>query len=127
MMNSVKGIRTAPGPPSWSPVAAMAVEALAVCAFVIAVYEAVVAGGIALWPRASDREILLLWTAAAVISGSGQARVRSLARALVPEVVRPPRPYPALRSSVSGPAGAGPGQDAGAAGEAELLEGALSR
>ncbi len=62
--------------------AVIAVEAAAACGFVIAVYELVVGGGIALWPQASDSWILLLWIAAAAIAGAGMTTVRSRARAL---------------------------------------------
>lgn len=51
-------------------------EAVAAAAFVIVVYEVVVAGALALWPDASDSWILLLWIIAATVSGLGLTRVR---------------------------------------------------
>ena len=105
-------IRMARRPFSWSSIAAFVVEAVAACGFVIAVYELVVAGGIALFPNASDHWSLVLWIAAAAISGAGMAAVRSGARALVRKALPTADPYSALMSVVSGAAAAGPAEDA---------------
>jgi signal transduction histidine kinase len=91
--------------------AVVAVEAAAACGFVIAVYELVVGGGIALWPHASDSWILLLWIAAAAIAGTGMTAVRSGARALARRALPAAAPYPTLMSSVSGAVAAGPAED----------------
>ncbi len=91
--------------------AAIVVEAVAVCGFVVAVYALLVGGGIALWPRASDNWILLLWIAAAVIAGAGMTGVRSRARALAHRALPAGSPYPSLMSSVSGVVAAGPAED----------------
>jgi len=105
-------IRMARRPFSWSSIAAFVVEAVAACGFVIAVYELVVAGGIALFPNANDHWILVLWIAATAISGAGMPAVRSRARALVRKALPTPDPYSVLMSVVSGAAAAGPGEDA---------------
>ncbi len=60
-----------------------AVELLFAAGYVVAVYELVVAGGIALWPTATDDWILPMWIAAAAVSGIGLKPVRSFARALL--------------------------------------------
>src|SRR5262249_11873293 len=99
-------------PFSWSSIAAFVVEALAACGFVIAVYELVVAGGIALFPGVSESGILVLWIAATSIAGSGMAVVRSRTRTLIRKVLPASDPYPALMSSVSGVAAAGPPEGA---------------
>jgi signal transduction histidine kinase len=104
--------RLAHRPFSWSSIAAIVVEAVAACGFVIAVYELVVAGGIALWPGADDNWILMFWIAAAAIAGSGMTAVRSRARSLVQRVLPSSRPYPTLMSSVSGVVAAGAIEDA---------------
>jgi hypothetical protein len=103
---------TARRPFSWSAAAAFVVEAVAACGFVIAVYVAVVAGGMALFPNASDNWILVLWIAAAAISGAGMPRVISGARALVRRVLPVADPYSVLKSFVSGAIAAGPVEDA---------------
>jgi hypothetical protein len=46
--------------------------------FVVAVYEAVVAGALALWPDLTDSWILLLWITAATIAGLGVSWVHRL-------------------------------------------------
>ena len=51
--------------------ARQALEALFAVAFVIAVYEALVAGEIHLWPNAPDSWILPVWVLAASLSGLG--------------------------------------------------------
>jgi hypothetical protein len=91
--------------------AAIVVEAVAVCAFVIAVYEVVVGGAIALWPHASDNWILPFWIAAAAIAGSGMAAVRSRARALIRRVLPASGHYHTLMSSISAVVAAGPVED----------------
>src|SRR5260370_1239840 len=91
--------------------AAIVVEAVAVCAFVIAVYEVVVGGAIALWPHASDNWILPFWIAAAAIAGSGMAAVRSRARALIRRVLPASGRYHTLMSSISAVVAAGPVED----------------
>ncbi|HEY4017267.1 MAG TPA: hypothetical protein VGM75_01185 [Pseudonocardiaceae bacterium] len=55
-----------------------AVELVAMAIFVVAVYEAVVAGALALWPQLTDSWILLLWITAATISGLGLSSVHRL-------------------------------------------------
>jgi hypothetical protein len=70
-------------------------EWAAVAVFVIAVYELVVAGGVALWPNADDAWILALWVAAAAISASGMAAVRGAVR----------KAFVRIRPSVAGPYG----------------------
>jgi len=95
-------------PFSWSAIAAFVVEAAAASGFVIAVYVAVVAGGRALFPNASDNWILVLWIAAAAISGVGMPKVISGARALVRRVLPAADPYSVLKSFVSGTIAAGP-------------------
>ena len=108
-MNDTRASRR---PFSWSAIAAFVVEAVAACGFVIAVYVAVVAGGIALFPNASDNWILVLWIAAAAISGAGMPKVISGARALVRRVLPVADPYSVLKSFVSGAIAAGPVEDA---------------
>jgi hypothetical protein len=107
----VNDTRMARRPLSWSSIAAIGVEAAAACGFVIAVYLLVVGGGTALWPRASDSWILLLWIAAAAIAGSGMTAVRSGARALARRALPAAAPYPALMSSISAVVAAGPAED----------------
>lgn len=77
----------------------------------VAVYALLVGGGIALWPRASDNWILLLWIAAAAIAGAGLTTVRSRARALAHRALPAATPYPMLMSLVSGVVAAGPAED----------------
>ncbi len=48
-----------------------AAELVAMAIFFVAVYEAVVAGALALWPNLTDSWILLLWITAATVSGLG--------------------------------------------------------
>jgi signal transduction histidine kinase len=54
------------------------VEFLAAAAFAVGVYELVVAGALALWPKLTDSWILLLWMTSATIAGLGMNRVRRL-------------------------------------------------
>jgi len=58
-------------------------EALFAVAFVIAVYEALVAGELRIWPNAPNSWILPVWVLAASLSGLGLGPVRRLARALL--------------------------------------------
>jgi signal transduction histidine kinase len=64
-------------------VVSAAVELVCCAAFVVGVYELVVAGGTALWPTATDDWILPMWIAAAILSGLGLKLVRSFARGLL--------------------------------------------
>ena len=113
-------IHTGRRPFSWSSIAAFAVEAVAACGFVLAVYGLVVAGGIALFlhaspahvPPAGRRWVIVLWIAAATIAGTGMTAVRSRARALAHRVLPAPDPYLTLMSSVSGAVAAGPVEEA---------------
>ena len=107
----MNGTRTARRPFSWSAVAAIAIQGVAVCGFVVAVYALLVGGGIALWPRASDNWILLLWIAAAAIAGAGMTAVRSRARALAYRALPAATPYPRLTSLISAVVAAGPAED----------------
>ena len=78
------------------------VETVFAAAYVVAVYELVVAGGIALWSTATDDWILQMWIVAAVICGIGLKPVRSLARVLLRRVWPPTgEPYAALASFVA--------------------------
>ncbi len=104
--------RMARRPFSWSSIAAIVVEAAAACGFVIAVYELVVAGGSALLSPVNGTWKLVLWTAAAAISGAGLTAVRSRARRLVRRLLPVADPYQTLMSSVSGATAAGPVEDA---------------
>jgi hypothetical protein len=104
--------RMARRPFSWSSIAAIVVEAAAACGFVIAVYELVVAGGSALLSPVNGTWKLVLWTAAAAISGAGLTAVRSRARRLVRRLLPVADPYHTLMSSVSGATAAGPVEDA---------------
>lgn len=66
--------------PDRQPAALRLAEWAAVAVFVIAVYEVIVAGGVALWPDADDAWILALWVAAATISASGMTAIRTAVR-----------------------------------------------
>ncbi|HZP55053.1 hypothetical protein [Actinocrinis sp.] len=78
------------------------VETVFAAAYVVAVYELVVAGGIALWSNATDDWILQMWIVAAVICGIGLKPVRSLARLLLRRLWPPAgEPYAALASFVA--------------------------
>lgn len=77
-------------------------ETVFCAAYVVAVYELVVAGGIALWPDATDDWILQLWIVAAAISGLGLKPVRALARSLLRRLwPSAAEPYAALASFVA--------------------------
>ncbi len=104
-------IRTARRPLSWSSIAAIVVEAVAACGFVIAVYEVVVAGGLALLPRPGGDWTVVLLIAATAIAGSGMTAVRARARALARKVLPASDPYGTLMSFVSGAATAGAVED----------------
>src|ERR1700722_11674895 len=54
-------------------------EALFSVAYVVGVYEALVAGELRIWPNAPDRWILPVWILAASLSGLGLGPVRRLA------------------------------------------------
>jgi signal transduction histidine kinase len=90
------------------------IEVVFAAVFVIGVYEAVVAGGIALWPTAGDNWILPMWIAAATVTGLGLPGVRALAGALArrlwPSAAEDP--YAALASFVTGAAATGPAEEA---------------
>jgi len=107
----VNGTGMARRPFSWPAIAAIVIQGVAVCGFVVAVYALLVGGGIALWPQAGDSWILLLWIAAAAIAGVGLSTVRSHARALAHRVLPAATPYPRLTSLVSGVVAAGPAED----------------
>jgi len=62
------------------------VEVLFSVAFVIAVYEALIAGELHIWPNAPDSWILPVWVLAASLSGLGLGPVRRLALALLRRV-----------------------------------------
>jgi signal transduction histidine kinase len=83
-------------------------------AFVIAVYEALVAGEIRIWPNAPDSAILPVWVLAATLCGLGLNRVRRLAvsllRRLWPSAAEDP--YAALAAGVAGLRVTAPAEDA---------------
>jgi hypothetical protein len=87
------------------PAALRLAEWVAVAVFVIAVYEVVVAGGVALWPHADDAWILTLWVAAAAVSAAGMTAVRGVVRSAFVRV-RPAAagPYATLVSFAAGAA-----------------------
>ena len=80
MMQSPENTRHATAP---YQLVQAALELVFAAAYVVAVYELVVAGGIALWPTATDDWILPMWITAAAVSGLGLKPVRALARALL--------------------------------------------
>jgi signal transduction histidine kinase len=89
-------------------------EAVFSIAFVIGVYEALVAGEIHIWPNAPDRWILPVWVLAASLSGLGLGPVRRLARAALHRVwpSAADDPYAALARTVAGARRTAPGEDA---------------
>jgi signal transduction histidine kinase len=91
-----------------------AVELLFAAAYVVAVYELVVAGGIALWPTATDDWILPMWIAAAALSGLGLKPVRALARSLLRRLwpSGAADPYATLAAFVAGRSAAEPAEAA---------------
>jgi hypothetical protein len=99
--------RTLPTGLDRQPAALRLAEWAAVAVFVIAVYEVIVAGGVALWPHADDAWILALWVAAAAISASGMTAVRGAVRTAFVRV-RPAAagPYSTLVAFASGVAAA---------------------
>jgi hypothetical protein len=107
----VNGTRMALRPFSWPAVAAIAIQVVAICGFVVAVYALVVGAGVKLWPHASDNWILLLWIAAAAIAGAGMPMVRSGVRALVHRAFPAATPYPRLIALISAVVAAGPAED----------------
>jgi signal transduction histidine kinase len=89
------------------------VETVFAAAYVVAVYELVVAGGIALWSTATDAWILQMWIVAAVICGIGLKPVRALARLLLLRLWPVAGdPYAALASFVAAASAADHDQDA---------------
>jgi signal transduction histidine kinase len=94
-------------PLSWSSITTFTVEMICAAGFVTAVYLLVVGGGTALWPQAG----LLLWIAAATLSGSGLAIVRRRVRELMRRLLHLDDPYPALASPVLAAVRAGPAED----------------
>ena len=99
--------RTMPTRLDRQPAALRLAEWAAVAVFVIAVYEVIVAGGVALWPHADDAWILALWVAAAAISASGMTAVRGAVRRVFVRI-RPAAagPYATLVAFASGVAAA---------------------
>jgi len=99
--------RTMPTRLDRQPAALRLAEWAAVAVFVIAVYEVIVAGGVALWPHADDAWILALWVAAAAISASGMTAVRGAVRRVFVRI-RPAAagPYATLVAFASGAAAA---------------------
>ena len=89
-------------------------EALVAVAFVLAVYEALVAGELRIWPNAPDRWILPVWVLAASLSGLGLGPVRRLARALLRRLwpAAADDPYAALARTVAEVRRAEPAEDA---------------
>jgi signal transduction histidine kinase len=75
-------------------------QAVAATAFVVAVYEAVVAGVLAVWPDATDNWILLMWMIAASVAGAGLNPVRRAVGAVLgrlwPATLTPTSPLAAL-------------------------------
>ena len=96
------------------PLVRWTLQALFAVAFVIAVYEALVAGEIRIWPNAPDRWILPMWVLAATLSGLGLNSVRRLAanllRAAWPSAAEDP--YAALAAAVAGVRMTAPSEDA---------------
>lgn len=96
------------------PLVRWTLQALFAVAFVIAVYEALVAGEIRIWPNAPDRWILPMWVLAATLSGLGLNPVRRLAanllRAAWPSAAEDP--YAALAAAVAGVRMTAPTEDA---------------
>lgn len=96
------------------PLVRWTLQALFAVAFVIAVYEALVAGEIRIWPNAPDRWILPVWVLAATLSGLGLNPVRRLAanllRAAWPSAAEDP--YAALAAAVAGVRMTAPTEDA---------------
>jgi signal transduction histidine kinase len=78
-------------------------EAVFAVAFVIAVYEALVAGELRIWPNAPDHWILPVWVLAASLSGLGLGPVRRLAGALLRRLwpAAAQDPYAALARTVA--------------------------
>ena len=89
-----------------------AVELVAMAIFFVAVYEAVVAGALALWPDLTDSWILLLWITAATVAGLGLFGLHRLVgggvRRLWPASGGP---SPALAALIAATEAAGPVDD----------------
>ena len=89
-------------------------EALFAVVFVIAVYEALVAGELHLWPNAPNSWILPVWVLAASLSGLGLGPVRRLARALLRRLwpSAADDPYAALARTIATARRTEPAEDA---------------
>lgn len=105
---------------SWSAAArpyrlfSATVESLFSAAFVVGIYELVVAGGTTLWPTATDDWILPMWIAAATLSGLGLKPVRTFARGLVARLwpAGATDPYAALAAFAANTSAAEPAERA---------------
>ena len=110
---------------SLHPLVRLTAEGAISVAFVIAVYEVLVAGELRIWPDAPDTWILPVWVLAATVSGLGLNSVRRLARALVhrawPSAAQDP--YAALAAAVAGARRTAPAEDALKRLEAIAVEG----
>ena len=80
-----------------------AVQGLFAVAFVLAIYEALVATELRLWPNAPNSRILPIWVLAAGLSGLGLGPVRRLALALLRRLwpAAADEPYAALARTVA--------------------------
>ena len=89
-------------------------EALFAVAFVIAVYELLVAGELHIWPNVPDSRILPVWVLAASLSGLGLGPVRRLARVLLRRLwpSAADDPYTALARTVAQARRTEPAEDA---------------
>ena len=89
-------------------------EALFAVAFVIAVYEALVATELRIWPNAPNSWILPVWVLAASLSGLGLGPVRRLARVLLRRAwpSAADDPYAALARTIAEARGTEPAEDA---------------
>jgi two-component system NarL family sensor kinase len=89
-------------------------EAVFCVAFVIGVYEAVVAGAIGLWPNASVSWMLPVWVLASSLCGLGLGPVRRLARSTLRRAWTSAAddPYAALARTVAGARHAEPTEQA---------------
>ena len=91
-----------------------AIQALFAVAFVLGVYEALVATELRLWPNAPDSWILPMWVLAASLSGLGLGPVRRLALALLRRLwpAAAEDPYAALARTVADARRTEPAEDA---------------
>jgi signal transduction histidine kinase len=89
-------------------------EAACCVAFVIGVYEALVAGAIRLWADPSATWMLPVWVLAASLAGLGLGPVRRLARSTLDRTWSSPAddPYAALARTVAGARRVEPAEDA---------------